>query len=854
METLLKKTAQYLTALIILIGISVLLGWESDIEFLKRPLPHLVSMNPMSALMFILSGISLLMLLAKEPTAKMVAGSKVIAFIVALIGALRFIEVVANLSLGIDQLLFAGKLNAGSTGNISNHMAPNTAFNFLLLGLALLLSGYKNYAGKRFANVAAFIILAVGLFSFLGYFFHVKEFYGILVYLPMSVHSAICFVLIAFAVLCLNGNVGFMQTFTSPYAGGTLARRLIPAIIFIPPLLGLIRLWIYWKQPYSVELGVAALITLIVVVFFVLIWYLSTVLDKSDAVRAAMQEQLKQFEYFFNHSYDFSCIANTEGYFEIVNPSFKKVLGYFQNELSENPFLNFVHPDDIPATLQEYEKLKSGVPVINFVNRYRKKDGSYLWFDWNTSPNQVTGKLYCIARDITERKKAEDALNKLNEELEQRVKERTAEIVKANRLYAFISGINQSIVHITNEQELLDTACNIATEVGQFKMAWIGRLDENGILNRVSMRGDKTAAEKILKKSLDYNDPALKEIPTVKVLRTGKYTVNNDVQNDPAMLAWKDEFVTQGIEASISLPIFKFGKVAGIFGIHAPLKNFFDEQEIVLLEEAAGDISFALEVMQKEKLRREAEEEIERLNETLEERVQERTAELTEANKGLEAFSSTVSHDLRAPARAVTSFVKIIQQDYGDRMEPKEKELFAYIEDSGKRMSAIIDDLLKFARYGHEKLKIEPVNMTRLVEGIWLNISRTAPHHAELDLQELMNVQVDMSMIEQVVVNLLTNAIKYSSKKDKPVISIWCEQTKENVIFYFKDNGAGFDMKNYDRLFGAFQRFHSPRDFEGTGVGLTLVKRVIEKHGGTVGAEAKVGEGATFYFTVPVSN
>ena len=270
------------------------------------------------------------------------------------------------------------------------------------------------------------------------------------------------------------------------------------------------------------------------------------------------------------------------------------------------------------------------------------------------------------------------------------------------------------------------------------------------------------------------------------------------------------------------------------------------------IRDTLGHVVGASKILRDITERKRAQEEIIHLNENLENRVQERTAELTEANKDLEAFTSTVSHDLRAPVRAVTSFATIIQQDYGDRMDPKEKELFGYIEDSGKRMSAIIDDLLRLAKYGNEKLKLEPVDMTRLVEGIWLNISRTTTHHAKLDLQELLNVQVDMSMLQQVVVNLLSNAIKYSSKKDKPVISVWCEKANGSVTFYFRDNGAGFDMKNYDRLFGAFQRFHSLRDFEGTGVGLTLVKRIIEKHGGTVGAEAKVGEGATFYFILPL--
>ena len=250
--------------------------------------------------------------------------------------------------------------------------------------------------------------------------------------------------------------------------------------------------------------------------------------------------------------------------------------------------------------------------------------------------------------------------------------------------------------------------------------------------------------------------------------------------------------------------------------------------------------------------RKNAEDKIKELNNHLEERVNERTAELTEANKALEAFSYSVSHDLNAPVRAIKGFTKIIMKDYGPAMEPDLKELFTFIEDSSNRMGALITDLLKLARYGKSKLKIAPVNMNELIVGIWANISRTTPNLVRLELADLPEVYADHSMIEQVVINLISNAVKYSAKKEKPTLKIWCERTERKFTFFFKDNGAGFDMRYYNRLFGPFQRLHSISEFEGTGVGLMLVKRIIEEHGGVVGAEGIVGQGATFCFTLPI--
>jgi PAS domain S-box-containing protein len=246
-----------------------------------------------------------------------------------------------------------------------------------------------------------------------------------------------------------------------------------------------------------------------------------------------------------------------------------------------------------------------------------------------------------------------------------------------------------------------------------------------------------------------------------------------------------------------------------------------------------------------------AEKEIISLNENLEKRIAGRTAELTEANKALESFSYSVSHDLRAPVRAVISFAKIISKDYSHTFTTEVADLFTHIESCSKRMNTIIDDLLSLARHSKDPVKVVDIDMNKLVHEVWDKIKFMSPNNARLLNGSLPHLKGDISMLEQVVVNLLSNAIKYSSKKGSPLVEVGFEKTAHETIFFVKDNGAGFDMKYYDKLFGAFQRLHGTSEFEGTGIGLLLVKRIIERHGGSVWGEGKVDEGATFYFSLP---
>ncbi|MFY9310006.1 MAG: ATP-binding protein [Bacteroidia bacterium] len=224
--------------------------------------------------------------------------------------------------------------------------------------------------------------------------------------------------------------------------------------------------------------------------------------------------------------------------------------------------------------------------------------------------------------------------------------------------------------------------------------------------------------------------------------------------------------------------------------------------------------------------------------------------QLQEANKELESFSYSVAHDLRTPLRSLHGYAEMLSQDYENVLDEEAKRIIGNIKYNASKMGRLIDDLLSFSRLGRKEVQLRKINMSELTKDVVNEINKSVSHKADIHIDSLHEVMADYSLLFQVMVNLLSNAIKYSSKREKPIIQISSEAKNDEIIFSVKDNGAGFDMKYISKLFSVFQRLHTEREFEGTGVGLAIVHRIITKHGGKIWAEGKVDNGATFYFTL----
>jgi signal transduction histidine kinase len=272
----------------------------------------------------------------------------------------------------------------------------------------------------------------------------------------------------------------------------------------------------------------------------------------------------------------------------------------------------------------------------------------------------------------------------------------------------------------------------------------------------------------------------------------------------------------------------------------------------------SGVLTFAVEVTEQVLARRKLEQlanELSQLNSQLEHRVQERTAQLQEANRELESFSYSVSHDLRAPLRHITGFAQLLEKRAGAKLDETSLSYLRTIISATQQGGTLVDDLLSFSRMGRAELRKKAVELKALVEEVRHELQAdVGSRSVEWRIGELPQVEADPTLLRQVVRNLLGNALKYTRPKAQTVIEVGAHPVQGEVEIWVRDNGVGFEMQYVDKLFGVFQRLHTAEQFEGTGIGLANVRRIISRHGGRTWAEGAVGQGATFHFSLPLSS
>jgi PAS domain S-box-containing protein len=496
----------------------------------------------------------------------------------------------------------------------------------------------------------------------------------------------------------------------------------------------------------------------------------------------------------------------------------------FSGDLSE-VVSHAIHPDDRAAVESANSTVISNRKPVPLEYRVVWADGTVrvVWaeagdmlLDSAGNPSVLTG----IVQDITERKRIEANLAGYAERL--------AAVNRLDRIIASSLNIGEVYDKFVSElQELMPldrtslVRFNEAGDQWQLVRQWTRH--QAKIAVGVAMPVQGSVMEWLVKNRIPYSEALVGE---------------HREWSETAFLH------REGIRSRLLLPLILREKVIGVLTVASRQPAAFSADDLAILTTFADQLAIAIQ-------NSDLYEQIQNHAAELEQRVIERTAQLEASNKELEAFSYSVSHDLRSPLRAIDGFARILERDFAEQLPEAAQRYLHLVRDSSQQMGKLIDDLLSFSRLNRHELKKQIVDINGMVRQIFDDLSREYQQRRfEAHIAALPACQADPALLKQVLVNLLSNAIKFTQQCPVTQIDISCQEQNGEWVYAIKDNGAGFDMAYSDKLFGVFQRLHGVEDYPGTGVGLAIVQRIIHRHGGRIWVQAEVDKGATFFFTL----
>ncbi|MEA5576483.1 PAS domain-containing protein [Anabaena sp. UHCC 0451] len=819
LDFIVRNLAYKLSITTALIGFVVLLGWIFNLPFLKSVLPGLVTMKVNTALSFFLSGMSLWLWDQNHPQKKSYLQliSQILAVIVAIIGLLTLIQYGFHVNLGIDQLLIKEEENAIAT-SYAGRMAPNTALCFFWLGLALILAWYRLTSIAQSLAFASFLIAVLGL---VGYVFKISSFYHLESFTGMALHTSIAFILLSSGILLASSQHGWMQEVMSPYLGGIIARNLLPLVIAIPILTSGLFLSAYRSDFIPMELGFVLRVIINILVLGGVVWWTSRYLNNIDKKYQNLQQALQEY----NDNLEAKVYERTH-----------------QLECANQALIESRH---------QLSNLINTLPGIVFSRS----------FNHNWSIDSVSdGYFFIIGECKKELCQSEQKCSLQN-------------LIVREDLPKIVAAIQTAI----NNKTAYEVEYRIHTSCGHKKWLWEKGIETSIDGNSQTIQGFITeiTSLKETEEALRESEAKFREIAENirEVFHINSADLSELIYISPGYeIIWGKscESVYQKPESwGESMHPDDRDRLFAACERLIQGKPLEEEYRIIRPDgdirwisarvfpvySQSGQILRHVGIAADITNRKQAELEIRQLNEELEERVQQRTAQLTAINKELEAFSYSVSHDLRAPLRGIDGFSRTLLERYTDQLDDRGQHYLTRIRAGTQRMGELIDDLLQLSRVTRSQMQLTHVNLSAIAQEIAEQLNESEPvRQVEWLISPDLIVQGDYQLLRIVMENLLNNAWKFTSKKTQATIELTSlnSESKESdyLTYIIRDNGVGFDQTYANKLFQAFQRLHSVEEFPGTGIGLATVQRIINRHGGDVWASAVVDEGATFYFTL----
>jgi PAS domain S-box-containing protein len=534
-----------------------------------------------------------------------------------------------------------------------------------------------------------------------------------------------------------------------------------------------------------------------------------------QAGKVSLEAAVRSNHLIMKHSLDVICTIDVQGRFVFISAACEKLWGYRPEELVGRQYADLVHPEDLPHSNQAAADVIEGKPLRDFENRYRRKDGSMIPVVWSASWSANDKIMFCVAHDITERKQAEAVIERLNAELRQRA--------------AQLQGLFESLpgLYLVLTPDLVITAASDAYL--KATMTTRGGIVGRGLFEVFPDNPDDPAADGAC--NLRASLARVRQQSAPDTMPIQKYDVRRPDGTFEERFWSPVNSPVRGADGQLEYIIHRVEDVTD-----------FMRQKSAVVRTNDHNVHARMQQMEAEIYQRSQE-------------IQSVMGRLRAANEELESFSYSVSHDLRAPLRHIEGFAGMLSTYAAASLDEKGRRYLTVIADSARRMGVLIDDLLTFARIGRAELRRLPVRLDELVHDVRQGLDgEINGRRIEWDLQPLPVVQGDPNLLRQVFVNLIGNAVKYTGRQPDTRITIAPVADAgrpDEIAFVVRDNGAGFDMKYSNKLFGVFQRLHSASEFEGTGVGLANVRRIIQRHGGRTWAEGEPGKGASFYFSLP---
>ncbi|HYK89754.1 MAG TPA: ATP-binding protein, partial [Acidobacteriota bacterium] len=700
-------------------------------------------------------------------------------------------------------------------------MAVITAILFSVFGCVLILLGI---GGRRTVNASHIVLLPPAILTYLvliGYLLRVPVFYQWMD-VGIALNTGLAFSALCLASFCARPDTWLMQVFTGDEAGGIMARRLLLPLFFLPLLIAWLRLSGERLGFFHSEVGVAMVAVTYTVCFLGLVWLSAHSVNRTDRRRRQAEETLRESEERFRLLFEQAAVGinrlDQEGRLLEVNDTLCSILGYSREELLNLSLDDLTYPEDRPREQSELAALFSRqIPSYSLEKRCRRKDGSVIWTRVTSSlpsgDNRPSGWWISVVEDITKRKAAEE------------------QVFHQQTILEGINRIFHEALTCPTEEHLGRTCLTVMEQLTGSRLGFIAEVNDQGTLDDIAISDSGWEACLMSEAAGQRNLAKNRKIHGVygRVINDGKGFYTNDLSAHPDRIGLPDGHAP--ITAFLGVPLKRGQRTVGMVAVGNRPGGYGDEN-LKTMEALAPAIMEAL---------------TQKRAETAERRG---ARELARSNKDLEQFAYVASHDLQEPLRAVAGFVTLLERRFRGKLDADAHRFIDYAVDGVRRMQMLINDLLAYSRVGMAGKAHVNADLKKVLDTALSNLDAVIRESsAVVTAEPLPTVQGDASQLTQLFQNLINNAIKFRSEH-KPEIHVGAVRTEHGWEFSVRDNGIGIDSNYAERIFLIFQRLHTRDRYPGTGIGLAICKRIVERHGGQIWVESQQGRGSTFHFSI----